>query len=108
MRRLTIAGIVLSFLVAATPVAAQDATPGPLPTIPAVAECRVAPRTVESVLAARVGGTPVPEVDVESEEQLPEGEPADAATTDAVTAVEREFAACYNASQWLRAPDIWR
>jgi hypothetical protein len=103
MRRIAIAGTALSLLLLTNPVAAQEATPGPLPTIPAADECQVSPRTIESVLTARTSGTPVPEVDVGSEEQLPKGAPADAATIAAVTAVEREFAACYNAAQWLRA-----
>ena len=84
------------------PVSARQATPGPLPTIPAADECQVAPMTIDAVLAAWPAGTPVPPTDIASEDQLPQGTPADAPTSAAVTAFEREYLACYNTAQWLR------
>jgi hypothetical protein len=82
---------------------AQDATPGPLPTAPAPAECRVAPRSVEAVeTILATAGTPSPELDVENEGDLPRGQNAPAETIAEVVAVEREFAACYNGGDWPR------
>ena len=60
--------------------------------------CTVAPRTFEDVatLSAFDPGEAPPF------EQLPEGEPADPATTTAITATLEEMAACLTAGQMLR------
>ena len=70
------------------------------------AECTTAPRTVENV--AMLAATPLagpfegdadytPRLFIYNEAELPQGPPADAATVAAITEVERQFAACYNA-----------
>lgn len=95
----TIAVLLVGFIGAS----AQDATPGPLPTAPVPAECRVAPRGVEAIEAIlATAGTPSPELDVEHEGDLPRGQIAPAETVAEVVAVEREYAACYNAGDWPR------
>lgn len=99
MALITIA-ILLVGLVGAS---AQDATPEPLPTAPAPSECRVAPRSAESVeTILATAGTPSPELDVENEGDLPRGRVAPIDTVAEVVAVEREYAACYNAAEWPR------
>jgi len=77
-------------------------------------ECRVAPRSPEeilAVLATPANDTAAAATDVApareprtvaSEDELPTGEPADAATTEAVEPVVREFTACFNARDLFR------
>jgi ketosteroid isomerase-like protein len=94
--------------------AAQEATPPPGAESLGPEECRVPPRSTEAILsvlatpAAEPGAaaTDVPAPGesrtVASEDEFPTGEPADAATAEAVEAVVREFVACANARDGLR------
>ena len=93
---------------------AQQATPPPGASAPGPEECRVAPLSPEAMLsvlatpAAEPGSeaTDVPapggQRTVASEDEFPTGEPADAATAEAVTAVENEVVACLNARDVFR------
>ena len=83
--------------------AVQEATPIAEFVTPDPSECRVEPRTMESLLAAvatPAAGTPA---DASSSPVAAEGEPADADTTAAVVAAAREVFACLNAGDFLRA-----
>ena len=80
-----------------TGTSAQDASPAPGVGAGVVvvepSECLVEPRPeVETVTEA----TPAPRESVESEADLPQGEPASQDLTDIVVAIEREAAACIN------------
>ena len=115
MRR-TYAIIVLVALAALAPVTgtARQATPPPGAEVPGPEECRVPPRSPEALLA--VFATPAAEPGaaatdvpasgesrtVASEDEFPTGEPADAATAEAVEAVVREFVACTNGRDFFR------
>ena len=83
---------------------AQDATPAAYPLAPDPADCRVEPRSLESVAA--VVGTPVAGEPAAPASPTPfvrpQGEPADAATTEAVVATVHEVFACANAGDFLR------
>ena len=97
----------------ATPLVAhaQDATPVATPLAPSPDECLVAPITVERLNGVLSGpstaGTPestVPEAVTEASPvaspatfTMPEGTPADDATTAAITAAVRSYLACINA-----------
>lgn len=83
--------------------AAQEATPAGYPLTPDPADCRIEPRAIESVIdvvatpaagEAAVAASPAPFV-------RPQGEPADAATTDAGVATVEEVFACANAGDFL-------
>lgn len=86
-------------------------TPIPVPPLSSV-ECTVAPVSADVLRAALQPpgpGTPLPEDDsllhtatAYSAALLPEGDPVDDATVAAVTALELEYAACYNAGEMLR------
>ncbi len=79
------------------------------PLTPDPAECRVAPRPADEVLAL-LSGTPVAAASpaagrlaaVSSEAQLPAGDPADAATVAGIVAAARELIACNNAGAFTR------
>src|SRR5215204_685970 len=108
--------IMLVAVAALKPVAgaAQEATPPPGAVALGPEECRVAPRSPEeilAVLATPANDTAAAATDVApareprtvaSEDELPTGEPADAATTEAVEPVVREFTACFNARDLFR------
>ena len=108
--------IMLVAVAALAPVAgaAQEATPPPGAVALGPEECRVAPRSPEEILAvlatpANDTGSAATDVapareprTVASEDELPTGEPADAATTEAVEPVVREFTACFNARDLFR------
>jgi hypothetical protein len=108
--------VVFVVLAALTPVAgtARQATPPPGAEALGPEECRVSPRSPEAILsvlttpAADPGAaaTDVPPAGgqgtVASEDELPTGEPADAATVEAAEAVVREFTACFNARDLFR------
>ena len=113
-RPTTAVALLAALLVAAlaaghAPGLAQDATPAAFPVTPDPAECRVAPRPPEEVLAL-LAGTPAaaasPTVGrlsaVGSEAELPAGEPADADTVAQIVATVRELIACNNAGQFAR------
>jgi hypothetical protein len=83
---------------------AQDATPAAYPLTPDPADCRVQPRSLESVIAAvgtPAAGEPTAPASPTPFVQ-PRGEPADAATSEAVVATVREVFACANAGDFLR------
>ena len=108
--------VVFVALAALTPfaAAAQEATPPPGAEVLGPEECRVSPRSPEAMLAvfatpaaepgAAATDVPAPgeQRTVASEDEFPTGEPADAATAEAVEAVVREFMACANARDVLR------
>ena len=106
-RTAVVATALLALVVA--PVAAQDATPASFPVTPDPSECRVPPRPRDEVLAL-LAGTPVAAASpaaglpasVATEDQLPAGEPADAATVAAIVATARELIACNNAGDFAR------
>ena len=81
---------------------AQVGTPSPDFVTPDPAECQIAPRSIESIVAALAtsdNGTPtavLPDGDAAA------GQPADAETAAAVTALAREAAACGNAGDYRR------
>jgi hypothetical protein len=85
--------------------ATQGAIPAPFPTAPDPAECTVAPRPIEDVVA--VVGTPVagaaaPVAASPTPFAVPAGTPADPATTEAAVATLRQVFACTNAGDFLR------
>lgn len=95
----TLMGLVV-MLLSGTPhsTLARQATPE---ATPGIAVCDVAPRTVADMLALL--GSEVPAGGQVLEPQpLPPGVPADAATTEAITAVVRELEACSNTGDQLR------
>ena len=104
MRRLFIVVIAilgLTFGTIANQVVAQDATPAGEVIDPG--QCQVEPRAVEEI-EQLVGGTTegagaTPEA---AEAGAMEGEAADEATVEAVTATYRELIACLNAGEYLR------
>ncbi len=92
---------------------AQETTPVTAPEVPDSALCQVPPRDEAALLALLTGtpvagtemaGTPAPDlpVSVSSEEQLPAGAPADAATIAGITTTARELIACNNAGDLSR------
>ena len=112
---LSVAAVVLLGALApgfAGPTAAQDATPaaGAGEALDP-AECRVEPRPADELIAVwyeeNEAGTPVlatPAADTApASVPVPLGEPADAETAAAATAVVREVLACFNAGDFGRA-----
>lgn len=102
------------FAVAATPSAAQEATPPPGSDLPALEDCKIAPVSPEEFVArltapagaTMTAGDEAPpaggQVMVASEDEFPSGEPVDDETVRAVTEVVREAVACLNGSDFLR------
>src|SRR5215213_3556287 len=94
-----------ALLTAAVPAVAQDASP----TAGASgAACIVEPRDVEELISFYFGpeGTPLATptaTTVESEAELPQGEPVDPAVEEAVNATVTELIACFDAGQYARA-----
>ncbi|MDQ4099292.1 MAG: hypothetical protein M3121_02185, partial [Chloroflexota bacterium] len=88
---------------------AQEATVVDFPVTPDPAECQVAPRQQDEVLAL-LTGTPVAAASpansrlsaVPSETDLPAGSPADAATVAEIVTTARELIACNNAGEFTR------
>jgi hypothetical protein len=97
-----IAAAVLA-IVALTPelTLAQDGTPTRDFVIPDSAECQIAPRSVDSIaaLATPVAETPTA---VKPGSDVATGQPADAETVAAVTALAREATACGNLGDYRR------
>ncbi len=90
--------------------AAQDAAPAPYPVAPDPAECTVAPRPIEEVVA--VVGTPAagaaaPAAASPEPFVIPPGEPADAETAEAAVATLRQVFACANAGDVLRVSALF-
>ena len=87
--------------ISAQVVVAQDATPAGEAVDPA--ECQVEPRAVEDIEqltnASAEGAEATPDA---AEAGAIEGEDADEATVEAVTATYRELVACLNAGEYLR------
>jgi hypothetical protein len=108
--------VVFVVLAALTPIAgtAQQATPPPGAEALGPEECRVDPRSPEAILSilstpaadSGAAATGIPPAGgqrtVASEDELPTGEPADAATAEAAEAAVREFTACFNARDLFR------
>lgn len=98
MYRTLLAFVMVAVLV--VPIAVSAARKDGLPATP----CTVQPRTEEEVAALVATATATPESNdgsdfdewVSSPADLPQGDPADQATVDAVTAAAREFAGCSN------------
>lgn len=76
-----------------------EATLGTGPVIVEPSTCSVEPRDDADTLAS---ATPVERVQLESEADLPQGEPANQDQVDIVVDIEREFAACLNDEDALR------
>jgi hypothetical protein len=78
-----------------------------LPVTPDPAECRVEPRTVETInaaIAAATPATPAADAAASGAIAIPVGQPvADAETWDGVVGTLREIFACFNAGAPLRA-----
>ena len=107
MRCAAVPGVVLvavMCLVSGRGVAAQDATPPTLPAEVDPALCTVEPRPLEFYrqFLTPVVATPLPEAS-----PTPAGEPADAATTAAVTATWLEVLACRNAGAQRRVDALY-
>ena len=108
--------VVLAALAALAPVAgiAQQASPPPGAEALGPEACRVAPRSPETIVSvlttpAAESGTAETNVPpaggqstVASEDELPTGEPAAAASAEAAEDVVREFTACFNARDLFR------
>ena len=95
---------------AGLPARAQAATPGPGRDVPLPEECRVEPRSLESLQALATpaaGVAPEPVRSVGTPVALPPGEPLDAATLAVVTATAREVIACENAGATLRTLSLY-
>jgi hypothetical protein len=113
VRKLDMAGMLIGVALAGSwlvgsvgAVLAQDASPTP-GTMGAA--CTAEPRSIDELLPLwfDAEGTPVatPESQTpfQSEAELPQGTPADAETTAAITATIREIFACFDAGQYARA-----
>jgi hypothetical protein len=77
---------------------------------PDPSECTVAPRTaaeLDAILASPANGEALAEAVSQPGLQLPEGQPADAATTASVEATYRQMTACLNAGNDLAAFALW-
>lgn len=94
----------LLLLVGVSAASAQEASPAATsatdPVIVEPSTCAVEPRDDADSL---VSATPTERVFPDSEADLPQGEPASQELTDIVVAIEREFAACLNDEDALRA-----
>lgn len=85
--------------VASAQEASPAATPAGAPVIVGPSTCSVEPRADADAL---VSATPTERVQLESEADLPQGEPASQEMTDIVVAIERKLAACINDGDVLR------
>jgi hypothetical protein len=98
-----VAGAVLAIIALAPGLTlAQEGTPTPDFVIPDPAECQIAPRSIDSIVttfATPVAGTPIV---VKPGEDVATGQPADAETVAAVTALAREVTACGNLGDYRR------
>jgi len=97
--------LVVSTVMAAIPAVAQDASPAAGAT---GAGCVVEPRDVEEIVGFFFdpAGSPLATpsaATVESEAELPQGEPVDPAVEEAVNATVTELIACFEAGQYARA-----
>jgi hypothetical protein len=85
---------------------AQDASPAAELGPPGVAECQITPRSESEIaMLEGVGGSPVSgasEVDETEPMVLPDGEPVDDATRDAIERTLREVVACAQAGDLAR------
>jgi hypothetical protein len=85
--------------------ASSDVAPAPYAPVPEL--CLAPPRSFDdliSLAATPSTGTPEP---TPTPGPIPEGTPADLATSDAVTATVRELVACFNAGELLRAYGLY-
>ena len=102
-RTVTLIALLLLLALTAPGAAAQDASPAAYPLAPDPADCRIEPRPIESVIA--VVATPTAEVPMTAASPTPfvqpQGEPADAATAEAVVATVHGLFACANAGDFL-------
>ena len=104
-RDAVLVAVLVAALVGVTPgltlsVAAQDATPVGMAT-PNPRECRIPPRTIES-LAALLDAPEQTGDAAPVDSEATEGEPADAETVARVTETVRELFACQNDNDFLR------
>ncbi len=105
LTRLAATGVFTATMAVATPVAAQDASPGAGSEVVA---CTVEPRDPDVLVGFYFDpqGTPIatPEsMTVATEADLPSGEPVDAETEAAVNAVLAELFVCFDFGQYARA-----
>ena len=104
MRRLFILAASMLAVVTLAPgmTLAQEGTATADFVTPDPAECRIAPRSIESIasaLATPIAGTPAT---ANPSGEVATGQPADAETVAAVTALAREATACGNAGDYRR------
>lgn len=108
MRRFTT--ILTTLVFAAAGVASLAGNPGASAqeATPAASGCTVEPRPADELIPLWFGpdgtpaATPMPSSPVASEADLPQGEPADADTVAAITAVAQQVIACANAGEFGR------
>ena len=81
---------------------AQDGTPTPDFVTPEPAECRIAPRSIDSIVSTLATPIPGPPTVVTPESDRTVGQPADAETVEAVMTLAREATACGNAGDYRR------
>lgn len=98
---LTLSGTIPATLVA------QEATPVPevSPFRADPAECVVdplSPEEIEALVASELSGAEAPTITHDVPFAAPDGEPADPATTEAVSSMIRQTFACVNAGDWAR------
>jgi hypothetical protein len=106
-RKLSVPILALLICLAVTgSTAAQTATPAAYPVAPDPSECVAEPASPEEIVTilatpvAETAGSPTPFV-------APEGEPADAETSDEVIATLRQVFACANAGDALRVASFY-
>lgn len=101
-----LAGLIFPALLVAT---AREATPAALsfPVTPDPADCVIAPRALEDVVAIAATTAPGGAVGLATPFVPPAGEPADAATTAAITETIYQVFACANAGDPLRFANLY-
>jgi hypothetical protein len=102
---LSLCGALALLAVLSTAARAQMATPAAYPTTPDAADCVVAPKPVEEILT--IMATPVAATASPAPFVIPEGEPADERTADAVVATLYQVFACANAGYAPRFASLY-
>ena len=108
----------LAVVAGTAPVAAQDATPGAgagaFPIVPDPADCQIAPRSTDELIALWYGpeGSPVAAAATPTAEEItsltiPVGPPADEETVAGVVATVREVFGCFAAGDFPRATALF-
>jgi hypothetical protein len=101
--RIAIIGFLSLLATTASPVLAQSSA-SPTPDAPDPALCMVEPRSLEDL--NQVLATPIVQV-TRTPGVVPDGAPADPEQIAGITATLREFVACFNAGELLRAYGLY-